>query len=92
MLKQELSNIYTSLVKGETVDITPYAKEEYKEYVDTKDDERLITKMTLEYEKGLQSVIIASRYRGEELEESHFYYLDQKDQLRKLMNTWLNMF
>ena len=46
--------------------------------------------MTLELKGREQPVIIASWYKGNELEESHFYYLDQKEQLKTLMSTWLN--
>ena len=90
MLEQKLKRIYTDLKRGAKVDITPYAKEEYKEYIDTPKGEKLITRMTLELRGKQQPVIIASWYRGDELEESHFYYMDQKDQLKTLMSTWLN--
>ena len=90
MLEQKLKRIYTDLKRGARVDITPYAKEEYKEYIDTPKGEKLITRMTLELRGKQQPVIIASWYRGDELEESHFYYMDQKDQLKTLMGTWLN--
>lgn len=90
MLEQKLKRIYTDLKRGAKVDITPYAKEEYKEYIDTPKGEKLITRMTLELRGKQQPVIIASWYRGDELEESHFYYMDQKDQLKTLMGTWLN--
>lgn len=90
MLEQRLHRIYTDLKRGARVDLTPYAKEEYKEYVDTPTGEKLITKMTLELHGRQQPVIIASWYKGDELEESHFYYLDQKEQLKTLMSTWLN--
>lgn len=90
MLEQKLKQIYTDLKRGAKVDITPYAKEEYKEYIDTPKGEKLITRMTLELRGKQQPVIIASWYRGDELEESHFYYMDQKDQLKTLMGTWLN--
>ena len=90
MLEQKLKRIYIDLKRGAKVDITPYAKEEYKEYIDTPKGEKLITRMTLELRGKQQPVIIASWYRGDELEESHFYYMDQKDQLKTLMDTWLN--
>ena len=90
MQELKLQKIYADLKRGARVDLTPYAKEEYKEYVDTPKGERLITKMTLEIAGRQQPVFIASRYRGDDLEESHFYYMDQKSQLKSLMGTWLN--
>jgi hypothetical protein len=85
-----LHSIYADLVNKGVVDLTPYCKEEYKEYVDTEDGEEMITRVTLELVSGQQPVFIASRYRGDSLEESHFYYSDEKSQLKDLMGTWLN--
>ena len=34
MLEQRLHRIYTDLKRGARVDITPFCKEEYKEYVE----------------------------------------------------------
>ena len=87
---QRLQKIYTDLKNGVVVDLTPFAKEEYKEYVDGRKGDKLITKMTLELVGRNQPVFIASRYKGDVLEESYFYYLDQKSQLKSLMNTWLD--
>lgn len=90
MLEQRLHRIYTDLKRGARVDLTPFAKEEYKEYVDTPKGEKLVTKMTLELVGRQQPVFIASRYKGDILEESYFYYMDQKSQLRSLLRIWLN--
>ena len=90
MQEQRLQKIYVDLKRGARVDLTPFAKEEYKEYVDTPQGEKLVTRMTLELAGRQQPVFIVSRYKGSELEESHFYYMDQKAQLKALMSTWLN--
>lgn len=92
MIKEKLVEIYSNLKNGGQVDLTPFIKDEYKEYVDSPSGEKLVTKVTLELAGTQQPVFIASKYRDNELEESHFYYLDQKTQLKKLMNTWLNLF
>ena len=92
MIKEKLVEIYSDIKNSGQVDLTPFIKDEYKEYVDSPNGEKLITKVTLELVGTQQPVFIASKYRDDELEESHFYYLDQKTQLKKLMNTWLNLF
>lgn len=91
MLEEKLHEIYVGLRTGKEVDLTSLAKDEYKEYVDTPKGERLVTKMTLELKGRQQPVFIASLYKGTKLEESHFYYLDQKRELNGLLNNWLNL-
>ena len=52
MIESKLDRIYKDLKRGATVDLTPYAKEEYKEYMDTKEGEQMVTKMTLQVIKA----------------------------------------
>lgn len=86
----KLRKIYRDLQRGATVDITAMAKEDYKEYEDTEEGERLVSRMTLEMRGKTQPIIIANRWHKSKLEESHFYYLDQLPGLKSLLNTWLN--
>ena len=90
MLQSELNKIYKNLKRGATVDITAFAKEEYKEYTDTPNGEKLITKMTLQMRGKQQPVIIAERFRDNCLVENHWYYLDQLISLKSLLDSWLN--
>ena len=86
---EELKSIHKELNERKVVDITRLAKEEYKEYVDTPEGETLITRMTLQ-KKGIHyPTIVAERYIGEKLVENHWYYLDQLQDLKNLLSTWL---
>lgn len=88
-MKDCLERIYSDLKSGITVDLTPFAKEEYKEYRDSKEGEQLVTKMTLQMRGKRQPVIMAELYRDKCLIENHWYYLDQLSDLRALLNVWL---
>lgn len=88
----DVQKIYTTLKKDGVVDLTPFAREEYLEYRDNASgDEELVTRITLAVEGIKQPVFIASRYTGDVLEESYFYYRDQMSTLRDLLHTWLKL-
>ena len=86
----QLNRIYKSLKRGAIVDITSMAKEEYKEYEITPGGEKLLTRMTLQMRSKTDPIIIAERYRGSQVIENHWYYLDQLYALKSLLNLWLN--
>ena len=89
MVETQLAEIYNQLKEGQKVDLVPFAKEEYKEYVDTPKGEKLVTEMTLQMKGTRQSVLIAELYRDKLLLENHWYYLDQLPELKKLLAQWL---
>lgn len=91
METQEMTRIHKDLREGKIVDLSHHVREELKEFKDTREGEQMITRITLKMEGRLDPVIIANRYVDEKEVESHFYYLDQKQQLRQLLNRWLNL-
>ena len=90
MQVQQLERIYKGLKAGRRIDITSMAKEEMKEYEDGSKHDICITKMYLQMRGKTDPIITASLYRKGKLIENHWYYLDQLQGLKGLLNTWLN--
>lgn len=89
-----IQRIYEGLSKKRKVDLSPLLKEEMKTYKDSPkkgEPDQMVTKVTLEYVGGRDPQLIANLYEDQELVENHYYYLDQKDKLRKLLSTWLKL-
>lgn len=87
-----LEKIYEGLKTGRTIDLSSRLREEYKEYLDQpKGDDLQLTKVTMKFIRSSDPQIVVNMYRGRELIENKFYYLDQKDQLKKLLNSWLDL-
>lgn len=92
MQTQTLERVYKGLKSGRKVDLTRFIKEGYKEYKDLPNGrEEQMTKVTIELAGTADPAFIVSMYVDKKEVESHFYYLDEKDQLKQLLNSWLQL-
>jgi hypothetical protein len=93
MREATINRIYQGLKSGKKVNMTKFIKEEQKEYIDAPGDkpDKQVMRIYLEMTGTTDPAITVSKYRQKKLIESHFYYLDQKDQLRQLLHSWLNI-
>lgn len=87
-----LEKIYRGLKTQGRVNLTPFLREDVKEFVDQPNGrEEQVIKLTMQYLKSADPQILVNVYRGRQLIENKFYYLDQKEQLKQLLNSYLNL-
>lgn len=92
MQQQMLERVYKRLRTGKKVNLSPLLREHLKEYRELPNgEEKQVTKVTLELVGKIDPAIVASLYVDKTEIESHFYYLDQKSQLKSLLNSWLKL-
>lgn len=93
MKEAVMKRLYNSLKSGKRVDMTNFLREDQKEYIDGPRNglDQQVIRVTLELSGSSDPAIIVSKFKRTKLVESHFYYLDQKGELKTLLHNWLNI-